>query len=103
MGGGGGIVIGDDVSIAHGSTILSTTHTFDRNDIPIKYQEIKNKKTVIENNVWIGCGVTIVAGCHIGSNAVIGANSVVLLDTPESSVIAGSPAKVIKKIWEGNN
>jgi acetyltransferase-like isoleucine patch superfamily enzyme len=45
---------------------------------------------------WIGCGATIV-GATIGAGAVVGAGSVVVSDVPEKAVVAGNPAKVIRK------
>ena len=51
----------------------------------------------IEDNVWIGDNVVILPGVTIGSNSVIGAGSVVTKDVPEGVVVAGSPARIIKK------
>lgn len=53
---------------------------------------------VIEDNVWIGAGVTILKGVTIGKNAVIAAGSVVTKSIPYNSVAAGVPAKVIKTL-----
>ena len=52
---------------------------------------------VIGKNVWIGDKVSILSGVTIGDNAVIGANSVVTKSVPEGCVVAGVPARVIKK------
>lgn len=92
----GGVMIGNNVSIAHHSTLLSTSHTFEHLDIPIKYQEIELKKTIISNDVWIGCGVVILGGIHISEGSIIGANSTVTHNVSKYSIVAGSPAKVIK-------
>ena len=93
----GGIVIGNDVSIAHRTTILSSNHSYKRYDIPIKYQEMVLERTVINDNAWIGCGCVILAGVEIGEGVVIGANSTVSRSIPEKCVAFGSPARVIKK------
>ena len=92
----GGIEIGDDVSVAHRSTVLSSNHRYNGNDIPIKYQGMILKKNVISDNVWIGCGCTILAGVTIGCGCVVGANSTVTKDLPENAVVGGTPAKIIK-------
>lgn len=92
----GEMEIGNNVSIAHLATVLSTTHTFDLIDIPIKYQPVLYKKTVIKDDVLICSKATIVYGITINSHSVVGANSVVTKDVPENKVVAGAPAKVIK-------
>lgn len=51
----------------------------------------------VGNNVYIGSGAKILGDVTIGSNSVIGANAVVLTDVPENCVVAGIPAKIIKK------
>ena len=55
-----------------------------------------DKRTTIENDVWIGSRVIIMQGVHIGNGAVVGAGSVVTKDVPPYAVVAGVPAKIIK-------
>lgn len=55
------------------------------------------QQTVILNDVWIGNGAIIMPGVTIGNGAVIGANAVVTRNVPPYTVVAGSPAKVIKQ------
>lgn len=93
----GEIEIGDNVSIAHRTTILSSNHIYTGTSLPIKYQGMNLIKTCIEDNVWIGCGCTVLAGVNISSGCVIGANSTVTKDISYNSVAVGSPAKVVKK------
>lgn len=93
----GGIEIGDDVSIAHRSTILSSNHSYKDVLVPIKYQDMILKKTVLHNNIWIGCGCVILAGVNIQSGCVIGAASTVTCNIEKDSVVVGSPARIIKK------
>ena len=62
-------------------------------------RELKSKgEIVIGNNVWLGDKVTVLGGVTIGDNVVVAANSVVTHDVPANSIVAGTPAKVIKKI-----
>ena len=93
----GEIDIGSDVSIAHAVTILSTSHTFAEHDVPIKDQTVEMKKTVIDNNVWIGAKATVLCGNMVSSGSVIAAGAVVTHDVPANTVVAGVPARVIKE------
>ena len=52
---------------------------------------------IIGNNVWIGDNVIILSGVNIGDGAVLGAGSVVTKDVEPFSIVAGNPAKIIKK------
>jgi acetyltransferase-like isoleucine patch superfamily enzyme len=54
----------------------------------------------IGNKAWIGFNVIILKGITIGEGAVIGAGSVVTKDVEPFTVVAGNPAKIIKKITE---
>ncbi len=92
----GSISIGDDVSIAHGTTILSTTHSYGKKSIPIKDQSIKFEKTVIEDNIWIGSKATILCGITIGHGSIIGASSVITKNVIPESIMVGIPGKKIK-------
>jgi acetyltransferase-like isoleucine patch superfamily enzyme len=94
----GGVEIGDNVSIAHGVTILSSSHTYDEALVPIKYQRLKFCRTIIHENNWIGCKSTILCGVLIESDSIIGANSVVNKNVNKNSIVAGVPAKFIKKV-----
>ncbi|EFP64312.1 bacterial transferase hexapeptide repeat protein [Ralstonia pickettii] len=53
--------------------------------------------TTIGNDVWIGHGATILSGVKIGDGAVIGAHTVVASDVPPYAIVAGNPAKLIRK------
>ena len=88
--------IDDDVSIAHGVTIMTTSHIYNIEDTPIKYCPCKREKVHICSNVWIGAKATILLGRTIASGCVIGANSVVTKDTEMNKVYAGAPAREIK-------
>lgn len=63
---------------------------------------VEDKPVVIEDDVRIGCKSTILKGVRIGRGSFIAANAVVTHDVPPMSIVAGNPAKVIKKMpnWE---
>lgn len=95
--GNGGLEIGNYVSIGPHTSIVTFSHGHNDLSIPIKMQKKELKKVTIEDNVWIGAGVTITCGVRIGTGSIIGAGSVVLKDVEPYSIVAGVPAKVIGK------
>lgn len=95
--GNGGLTIGNNVLIAGQCFIVASSHNFDRTDIPISEQGFSSAGIVIGNDVWIGAGVKILDGVEIGSGCVVGANSVVNRSVEPYSVVAGTPAKLIRK------
>ena len=56
--------------------------------------------TIVGNDVWIGQNVTILPGVKIGDGAIVGANSIVAKDVKPYTVVAGNPAKIIKKRFD---
>lgn len=93
----GGIEIGDNVSIAHGVTIMSETHIYDRVDIPIKDQGMYYENTIIDSDVWIGAKATILCGIKIYRGSIVAAGAVVTKNVDSYSIVAGVPARLIKK------
>ena len=66
---------------------------------PITWQGFSSKgPTILGDNVWLGANVVVTSGVTIGTRAVVGANSVVTQDVPAGTIVAGSPAKVIRRI-----
>ncbi len=63
-------------------------------DMPIKGD------TIVGNDVWIGQNVTILPGVHIGDGAIIGLNSTVTNDVPPYTMVAGNPARIIRKRFD---
>lgn len=55
---------------------------------------------VIEDDVWMGCNVTILKGVCIGRGSIVSAGSVVTKSFPPYSIIGGVPARLLKKRWE---
>ncbi len=92
------ITIGESVLIAAYCYIGPGNHRFDDVDKPIMSQGMEpGAGVVIGNNVWVGTRATILDGVTIGDNAIIGAHSLVTEDVPANSIVAGTPAKVVRK------
>jgi acetyltransferase-like isoleucine patch superfamily enzyme len=95
-----GVVIEDNVFIGHG--VMFINDSYPRATTPDgKLQtetDWKVERTVIKRGASIGSGVTILANVIVGENAIVGAGSVVTKNVPPNSIVAGNPARVMRKI-----
>ncbi|EER3793371.1 acyltransferase [Escherichia coli] len=94
----GSITIGDNVSIAHNSSIISFEHTWSDTSVPIKYNKIITKPIIIEDDVWIGCGVRILSGSYVSKRSILAAGTVFKLSGEKNSIYVGMPSKKKKEI-----
>lgn len=92
--GRGGITIGNGVFIGPKCNLITINHDANPENRSATY----GRPIVIEDNVWIGINSTVLPGVRIGYGAIIGAQSVVTHDVPPMTVVAGNPARIIKKI-----
>lgn len=105
-GGENKLKIGHFCSIAENVTfILCSDHRTDTvSTFPFKvmclqsqaYEAISKGDIVVDDDVWIAYGATILSGVHIGQGAVVAAGAVVTEDVPPYAIVGGVPAKVIK-------
>lgn len=95
---GGYINIGSNVLIGPNCLIYSQNHRYEEVGTLIKDQGYDLSSVSIGNNVWIAGNVIILPGVTIGDNVVVGAGSVVVKSVPDNVVVAGNPAKVIKRL-----
>ena len=94
---GGNTVVGKDVMIGRQLITIPRNHKIDDPYIPMIQQGFEPAtKIIIDDDVWIGDRVTILAGVHIHSHSVVGAGAVVTKDVPEYAIVGGVPAKVIR-------
>ena len=93
----GGVDIGDRVMIGPNVNIITTGHALKPSE---RRAHIEAKPIVIESNVWIATGATIVGGVRVGENSVVGAGAVVTKDVPPNSLVAGVPARVVRSLEE---
>lgn len=93
------ITIGKKVLIADRCYIGDIVHGFEDKSLAIKDQYIRSNGNIeIGDETWIGSNVSILPNVKIGKHCVIGANSVVTKNVPDYHVVAGNPAKTIRKI-----
>lgn len=92
----GEIIIGNNVSIANMTSIISFDHTWDKKDLPIKYNKVILKKIEISNDVWIGSNAKILGDTVINQRVIVAAGAVVNKDVASYSIVGGIPAKLIK-------
>ncbi|WP_071461735.1 DapH/DapD/GlmU-related protein [Polynucleobacter asymbioticus] len=97
------VEIGDDALIGSNVTIIDHTHGIYngkmQSSIHVKPIDriLESSPIIIGDSVWICDNVVITQGVSIGSNSIIGANSVVTKNIPPNVIVAGAPAQIIKK------
>jgi len=98
------VIIGDRVLIAskvfisdhnHGKTKGPGAH--DHPNIPPISRQLVHAEVVIEDDVWIGEFVSVLPGVRIGKGSIVGTMSVVTRDVPAYTMVAGSPARILKR------
>lgn len=90
----GGITIEDNVMIGPMSRLITVNHLVS----PEKRRGLVAQPITVRENAWIGTNVTILPGITIGENSIVAADSTVTKDVPNNVIVAGTPAKVLKKI-----
>jgi galactoside O-acetyltransferase len=93
---GGKIIIGNNCLIGPNVVFRTSSHKFDRLDIPIWQQGHTIGNILIEDDVWVASNVVILGNVRIGKGAIIGAGAVVTKDIPPYAIAFGVPAKVTK-------
>ena len=93
----GGIYIGDNALIGHNAVLATLNHNPD----PAKRGNLIPSPIRIGKNVWLGANVTVLPGVTVGDGAIVAAGAVVTKDVPENAVVAGVPAKVLRRVRTG--
>lgn len=92
------IIIGKDVTISFDVTITDIDHCHEEIDIHILQQPLRVGATQIGDFCYIGSGAKIFSGTTLGKQCIVAANAVVRGVFPDYCVIAGIPAKIIKRL-----
>jgi acetyltransferase-like isoleucine patch superfamily enzyme len=95
-----GVAIEDEVFVGHGVTFINDKYPRATNSDGGLQTEADWAcvPTKIGKRVSIGSGSTLLCGITVGQNSIIGAGSVVVHDVPENVIVAGNPAKILRKI-----
>ena len=96
-----GIEIGDDVTTGPNVYITDHNHTYDDVSVPIVRQWPADAPVRIGAGSWLGAGSVILPGTRLGANVAVAAGAVVRGTVPDYAVVAGVPAKVVRRYVEG--
>jgi acetyltransferase-like isoleucine patch superfamily enzyme len=102
----GPVNIGNDVMFAQNIVLSGLNHGYEDVTVVPHKQKVTTAPIIIEDEVWLGANVVVVAGVTIGKHSVVAAGAVVTKSIPPYSVAVGNPARVIKqynfetKQWE---
>jgi acetyltransferase-like isoleucine patch superfamily enzyme len=95
-----GVTIEDEVFIGHGVTFINDTYpraTTVGGDLQTE-KDWKVETTRIQRGASVGSGATILANVTVGEHAIVGAGAVVTKDVPARTIVAGNPARVLRKM-----
>jgi UDP-2-acetamido-3-amino-2,3-dideoxy-glucuronate N-acetyltransferase len=97
-----GVAIEDQVFVGHGVMFINDKYPRAATDTGTLQTEKDWEvvPTLIKKGASIGSNATILCGITVGSGAIIGAGSVVISDVPDNVIVAGNPAKIIRRIKE---
>lgn len=91
------IDVGDDVFMGMNIYITDQNHGYEQLEEPIGTQLPSEAPVSIGEGSWIGSGAVILPGAQIGRHVVVAANSVVRGEVPDNCVVAGVPARVVRR------
>jgi acetyltransferase-like isoleucine patch superfamily enzyme len=98
-----GVTVEDNVFVGHGVTFINDSYPRATTNGALQTEaDWSVEPTLVKRGASIGSGATILANVTIGENAIVGAGSVVTRDVPTNAVVAGSPARLLRSITNGD-
>ncbi|MFM7223916.1 MAG: acyltransferase [Actinomycetota bacterium] len=96
------VVLGDDIWTGHYVYITDQNHGYEDLDLPIGTQMWRNEPVSIGSGSWLGHGSVVLPGSRIGEHVVVAAGAIVAgIEVPDFSVVAGVPARVVRRYVAG--
>lgn len=98
-----GVQIEDEVFVGHGVTFINDLYprATTEGGQPQTEADWNCEQTVVKKGASIGSGATLLGGITIGEKAIVGAGAVVTKDVPAGAIVAGNPARVMRRIGAG--
>jgi acetyltransferase-like isoleucine patch superfamily enzyme len=94
-----GVTIEDDVFIGHNVSFINDKYPRATSNGKLQTEaDWQVVPTLVKRGASIGTSATILCGVTIGANATVGAGSVVTRDVPDNTIVAGNPARVVRKV-----
>jgi len=95
----GDVIVGDYAFFGHNVSVFTGTHDWTKfgRERQVAVPD-SGRDVIIEEGVWVSSNATVVGPCRIGAHSVVGVGSLVLKDIEPYSIVAGSPAKVLRTI-----
>lgn len=92
----GEVHIGNDVMMGPRCSLIARNHEFRSRSVPMNRQGFQAMRPIhIEDDVWIGASVIILAGVRVGRGAIVAAGAVVTKDVVPYAIVGGNPARII--------
>ncbi len=93
----GPLEVGNKCAVAAHTVFAAVRHTHEDPEVAFVDGPAQQEKIVIEDNVWIGANAVIIGGVRIGTGSIVAAGAVVTHDVQPYSVVAGVPARLLRK------
>ncbi|MGW7516372.1 acyltransferase [Streptomyces sp. NPDC054796] len=93
------VTFGDDVFCGPYVYVTSTNHSYDDPEEPVGRQWPRTAPVEIGSGSWLGAGAVVLPGARLGRNVVVAAGAVVRGEVPDHAVVAGAPARVVRR-WD---